>query len=176
MANKNITTTSAPLLLTPANFSSRRYQVTTPAALPPIPPISWDTTTTVAGERRQQQEKTFEKQREIPSSSADKINTTTAAPLLLTPAYFDSRYYLGVSPSSGDSSDGSKQEKEEFYLLPKMLKPCKTCENVCCINDRGIIVQTKCYCSDIVPDNYLTQEKTDDDIYMEMGVESDLPW
>ena len=83
--------------------------------------------------------------------------------LLLTPRDF-AKLHIRISKPG---------EKDEF--IPKRIEPCKKCENVRRINGTST-VRTGCYCSDILPPNYLTQEKSDDDIYMEMSVESDLPW
>ena len=83
-----------------------------------------------------------------------KENNSSSA-VLLTPAYFD-RYYLHLSDSSGE-------KREEFYL-PKIVEPCKNCENVCYIKEHAI-VQTTCYCTEIVPENYLTFIPSTDDIY-----------
>ena len=92
----------------------------------------------------------------------NESNTT-----LLTPAYF-SRHYLRVSDSSG--------ERQEEYYLPKMIEPCKKCENVRCIKEHTV-VQTSCYCSEIIPANYLTYTPSTDDIYKKMSApQSDLPW
>ena len=85
---------------------------------------------------------------------------------LLTPAYF-TRHYLRVSDSG---------ERQEEYYLPKMIEPCKKCENVRCIKEHAV-VQTTCYCSDIIPANYLTYTPSADDIYKKMSApQSDLPW
>ena len=82
-----------------------------------------------------------------------KENDSTT--VLLTPAYF-SRYYLHLSNSSG--------EKREDFYLPKLVEPCENCENVRYIKEHTI-VQTTCYCTEIVPENYLTFTPTIDDIY-----------
>ena len=173
MNNENVATT--PLLFTPSYFSSRRRYLVT-AALPP-PPVSWDDST-VAGERRQQQAaatKTIEeqlpppykKQREM--SSADnfeirkKKNENKDGRLLLTPGDFVKLHKRVSKPG----------EKGEF--IPRRIEPCEKCENIKCITGTNM-VRTGCYCSDILQPYYLTQEKSDDDIYMEMTVESDLPW
>ena len=83
--------------------------------------------------------------------------------LLLTPADFD-KFYLRVSKWA---------EKDE--VIPKEIEHCVKCENVQTIK-RNTKLQTSCYCYDILPPNYLTQEKSGDDVYTEMLVESDLPW
>ena len=82
---------------------------------------------------------------------------------LLTPAYF-SKLYKRVSKPG---------EKEEY--IPRMIRPCQKCENVRRIKG-NTTVQTRCFCSDIIPPNYLTKTPTADDIYMEMAMENDLPW
>ena len=83
---------------------------------------------------------------------------------LLTPAYF-AKLYIKIS---------KPREKEEKYI-PKMVKPCQKCENIRWIKG-NTVVQTSCFCSEIIPPNYLTIASSDDDIYMEISVESDLPW
>ena len=83
---------------------------------------------------------------------------------LLTPAYF-TRLYIRISKLG---------EREEEYI-PKMVEPCKKCENAHCIKEHAV-VQTSCYCSEIIPSNYLSITPSADDIYKEMSVESDLPW
>ena len=83
---------------------------------------------------------------------------------LLTPAYF-AKLYISVSKPG---------EKEEEYI-PKMVKPCEKCENVRWIKEHTV-VQTSCFCSEIIPSNYLSITPSTDDIYKEMSVESDLPW
>ena len=82
---------------------------------------------------------------------------------LLTPAYF-AKLHIRVSKPG---------EKDEF--IPRRIKPCKKCKNIRRIKG-NTVVQTSCFCSDILPPNYLTIAPSDDDIYMEMSVESDLPW
>ena len=84
---------------------------------------------------------------------------------LLTPTYF-TKLHIKISDSG---------ERQEEYYVPKMIKPCKKCENVRRIKG-NTVVQTSCFCSEIIPPNYLTIAPSDDDIYMEMSVESDLPW
>ena len=167
------------LSLTPAYFSHRRRHY-----LPP-PSVS----DSVVGERQQEEKwlaaaKTFEesyKKREMSSDKCtilrEKKNESNTTALLLTPAYF-SRHYLPIS----SDSVGSRQKenyllpkKEKYYLLPKMVEPCKNCENVRFINERAV-VQTSCYCSEMVPKNYLSYTPSIDDIYKEMSPESDLPW
>ena len=88
-----------------------------------------------------------------------KENNSSSA-VLLTPAYFD-RYYLQLSDSNGEKREGEKQE--EFYL-PNIVEPCKNCENMCYITEHTI-VQTTCYCTEIVPENYLSFIPSTDDIY-----------
>ena len=172
MNNESVATTS--LLFTPSYFNSRRRYLA-PA------PVSWDDSiVTVAGERRQQQEenyiaatKTFEeqlappykKQREMSGNFEirKKKNENKDGRLLLTPGDFVKLHKRVSKPG----------EPEEY--IPRRIEPCKKCENVRRITGTST-VRTSCYCSDILPSNYLTQEKTDDDIYMEMTVESDLPW
>ena len=150
-------------LLTPAYFSRRRHYL----------PVSDSD-----GERQQEENylaKTFEpyKKREMSSGKCailrEKKNESNTAALLLTPAYF-SRHYLRVSDSSG------ARQEEYYYYLPKMIEPCKNCENVRCINERAV-VQTSCYCSEIIPTNYLSYTPSTDDIYEKMSApQSDLPW
>ena len=171
MDKESVATTS--LLFTPSYFNSRRRYLA-PA------PVSWDDSiVTVAGERRQQQEenyiaatKTFEeqlappykKQREMSGNfEIRKKKNENKDGRLLTPGDFIKLYKRVSKPG----------EPEEY--IPRRIEPCKKCENVRRITGTST-VRTSCYCSDILPSNYLTQEKTDDDIYMEMTVESDLPW
>ena len=92
-----------------------------------------------------------------------KKNENKDGRLLLTPGDFVKLHKRVSKPG----------EKGEF--IPRRIEPCEKCENVRHINGTST-VRTGCYCSDILPPNYLTQEKSDDDIYMEMTVESDLPW
>ena len=169
MNNKNVATT--PLLFTPSYFiSPRRGRDLVTVALPLPPAVSWDDST-VVGERRQQQAaatKTFEeqlpppykKQREM--SSADNFENKDGR-LLLTPGDFVKLHKRVSKPG----------EKGEF--IPRRIEPCEKCENIKFITGTNM-VRTGCYCSDILQPYYLTQEKSDDDIYMEMTVESDLPW
>ena len=85
---------------------------------------------------------------------------------LLTPGDFV-KLHIKVSDS------GKKQEE---YYIPKMIEPCKKCENVRQITGTSTVVRTGCYCSEIIPSNYLSITPSDDDIYKDMSVESDLPW
>ena len=84
--------------------------------------------------------------------------------ILLTPGDFPAKLHIRVSKVG---------EKDEF--IPKGIEPCKKCENVRRINETNS-VRTGCYCSDILPANYLTRKQSDDDVYIEMSVEDDLPW
>ena len=92
-----------------------------------------------------------------------KKNENKDGRLLLTPGDFVKLHKRVSKPG----------EKGEF--IPRRIEPCEKCENVRCITGTNM-VRTGCYCSDILPPYYLTQEKSDNDIYMEMTVESDLPW
>ena len=143
---------SDTILLTPAYFS-RHYLRASDSG----------------GERQEElrlskmSEQPYKKQREMSTCKKENDSNT----VLLTPAYF-SRHYLRVSISNG--------EKREEFLLPKMDEPCEKCENVRYIKEHTI-VQTTCYCSEIVPENYLTFTPSADDIYMKMSASrGDLPW
>ena len=116
-------------------------------------------------------EQPHKKQREMPTCKKENDSNTVlhndSNTVLHTPAYF-SRHYLPVSISDG--------EKRKEFLLPKMDEPCEKCENVRYIKEHTI-VQTTCYCSEIVPENYLTFTPSADDIYMKMSaLRGDLPW
>ena len=84
---------------------------------------------------------------------------------LLTPAY----YY--VKPTH---IRVSKQGKKEVYI-PRIARTCQKCENVRRIKE-NTVVQTGCFCSEIIPPTYLTTVPSADDIYTEMTPENDLPW
>jgi hypothetical protein len=111
--------------------------------------------------------KYYERISDVSSRASKKCEIRNA--VLLTPAYFSCHHHLHVSDSDGES-------REDFYLLPKIIKPCKKCENARYIKGNTII-QTSCYCSEILPENYLRYTPTIDDIYSKMSApESDLPW
>ena len=109
--------------------------------------------------------KYYERISDISSKGSKKCEIRNA--VLLTPAYFSSRHHVHESNNDRETCD--------FYLLPKIIEPCKKCENVRFIKGNATI-KTSCYCSEILAENYLKYTPTIDDIYSKMSPESDLPW
>ena len=109
--------------------------------------------------------KYYERISDISSKGSKKCEIRNA--VLLTPAYFSSRNHLRESNNDRETCD--------FYFLPKIINPCKKCENARFIKGNATI-NTSCYCSEILTENYLKYTPSIDDIYSKMTPESDLPW
>ena len=87
---------------------------------------------------------------------------------LHSPAYYN-KFYMCIKPAVAETGD-----KYEEYI-PKIIHPCKKCENGLHI-DGNVVMQSSCFCEEILPVNYLTKVLSADEIHREMSFENDLSW